>query len=492
MENKKKIFPSFILPAIIFVCVAAAIISIFVLNEYSLVLSIPEETIYLEYGVDSAPEVTALCQGTILSKEGTPVSITADKEIDLNTLGTYEVSYSAEYRWYQLSATRTYIVQDTIAPVIELVSDPEHFTSPVGKYEEEGFQATDNHDGDITSQVISEENNGVVTYTVSDSSGNKTSIDRIIIYKDVIPPIISLKNGNTINLATGKIFTDPGFSASDDVDGDITSLVTVDGSVNIKKAGTYTLTYRVQDSSGNVFEIKRTVNVGKHNTQTPADTDNNANTNANIPDGPKYVYLTFDDGPGAHTARLLDILDKYGVKATFFVTNQFPDYQYLIGEAYRRGHTIALHTATHNYSIIYSSEEAYYNDLQTISDICVTQAGIAPKLVRFPGGTSNSVSKKYGTKIMSTLSKSLLEKGYYYTDWNVDCKDTAGATTAKAVANNVIAGIKNRSVSNVLMHDIKGYSVDAVDQIISWGLEHGYTFLAMDENSPMPRFTPKN
>jgi hypothetical protein len=93
---------------------------------------------------------------------------------------------------------------------------------------------------------------------------------------------------------------------------------------------------------------------------------------------------------------------------------------------------------------------------------------------------------------MSTLSQSLSYHGYLYCDWNVSSNDAGGATTKEAVAANVIAGIKRNNISNVLMHDIKGYSVEAVDQIIFWGLENGYTFLPLTESSPMPHYTPKN
>ena len=126
------------------------------------------------------------------------------------------------------------------------------------------------------------------------------------------------------------------------------------------------------------------------------------------------MYLTFDDGPSVHTARLLDILDKYGVKATFFVTNQFPAYEHMIGETYRRGHTIALHTYKHVYRDVYASEAAYYQDLEMIKNIVVRQTGVAPTIVRFPGGTSNTVSRNYCRGIMSSLVESIGYYGYMY------------------------------------------------------------------------------
>lgn len=164
----------------------------------------------------------------------------------------------------------------------------------------------------------------------------------------------------------------------------------------------------------------------------------------------------------------------------------------MIGEAHRRGHTIALHTYTHDYSNIYKSESAYYADLEKIHNLCVKQTGVNPTIVRFPGGTANSISKRYCKGIMSKISKSLSYHGYLFSDWNVDSGDAAGATTAKQVANNVINGVKKRNRSIVLQHDIKKYSVEAVDQIIFWGIENGYTFLPMTNDTPMVHHSVTN
>jgi len=557
-DKKKKIWPIVLIAT--FVLLATGIFALLHFNKYSLSLNSPNATIYLEYGVDELPEISALCKGSLIQRKGFPIETTSIGTVHLDTLGSYKITYYAKYKNTILKEVRTFIVQDTLAPDIELVSNPEHFTSPVGTYEEEGYKATDNYDGDVTDKVIREEKEGIVTYTVTDSSGNTATKERTIIYKDVIPPIISLNGGETYHFNVGQTFTDPGFTATDEVDGDITSKVTVEGSVDGMTYGTYTLSYHVEDSSGNVCDIVRTVKVGDFVaptislsgaarsyilvgtsysepgysasdnidgditskvsvsgsvdtsrmgrntiTYTVADAAGNTATASRsvfvyekqavantINPGDKVVYLTFDDGPGPYTARLLDILDRYNVKATFFVTNQFPSYQDMIGETHRRGHTIALHTYSHNYANIYSSEDAYYNDLASINDIVVAQTGVTPTIVRFPGGTNNTVSRKYCSGIMSTLAETLSYHGYLYCDWNVSSADAGGATTAEQVAANVISGIQNHSVSNVLQHDIKKFSVEAVNDIIFWGLEHGYTFLPLDSTSPMPRFRPAN
>lgn len=555
--KKKSICIGLILTGII----ALTIVVFLLINKYTLELSITDgETIYIEYEKDlTLPKVTAVYKGNILNRKGIEVEVLKEGEINLKELGSYNLKYTAEYKNKKVTASVTLVIEDKTPPVIELVSDSEHFTSPIAKYEEEGFSAIDNYDGDITSKVIREEKDGIVTYKVTDSSGNTSVAEREIVYKDVVNPDITLNDGKDITVAVGTEFVEPGYQAIDDCDGDITKNVEIEGSVNGLEFGEYTLIYRVKDSSGNLCEVERNVNVaditapilnlngektiylkkgepyieagftandsvdgeltsnvnisggvnseivGNYSiTYQVSDKAGNISTESRyiyvyekqaevneINPGNKVVYLTFDDGPGAYTAQLLDILDKYGVKVTFFVTNQYPAYQNLIGEAHRRGHTIALHTYSHNYAI-YSSEADYYNDLKLINDICVAQTGVQPGIVRFPGGTSNTISSKYCSGIMTALSQSLSYHGYFYCDWNVSSGDAGGTNSAAGVASNVINGIKNHDVSIVLQHDIKSYSVNAVEQILAWGLANGYTFLPMTENTPMIHQTPNN
>ena len=197
----------------------------------------------------------------------------------------------------------------------------------------------------------------------------------------------------------------------------------------------------------------------------------------------KVIYLTFDDGPSEHTARLLDVLKKYDVKATFFVTCRQEKYRDLVKRASEEGHAIGLHSCTHNYASVYASEEAFMNELNNISDVVFNATGKRTNLVRFPGGSSNTVSRKYQKGIMAQLVNDLEKDGYVYFDWNVVSGDTDGARTREEVARNVTSTLKN-DYSIVLQHDIKGFSIDAVEDIIKYGIENGYTFLALDEKSP--------
>lgn len=204
----------------------------------------------------------------------------------------------------------------------------------------------------------------------------------------------------------------------------------------------------------------------------------------------KVIYLTFDDGPGPYTKKLLGYLRSYNVKATFFVTNQFPNYIYLLKEMAADGHAIGVHSLTHNWSI-YSGTNSYFKDFNAMHDIIKKQTGIDTKIFRFPGGTNNTVSRSYARGIMATLNKTMADKGYLNFDWNVDCRDTQGYSSSQ-IANTTIGQIRNQKQSVVLMHDIKYSTVEAVPTIIRYAKNNGYTFKVIDETTPAVRFRPAN
>ena len=140
----------------------------------------------------------------------------------------------------------------------------------------------------------------------------------------------------------------------------------------------------------------------------------------------KIIYLTFDDGPGMYTKRILDVLEEYNVKATFFVTNQFPKYEYLIKNEYEKGHAIGVHTYSHNYKKIYSSFENYIDDVNKMNEIIKKYTGNFSNILRFPGGSSNTISRKYKKGIMTELTREVSNLGYTYFDWNVASGDVNG------------------------------------------------------------------
>ena len=443
-------------------------------NRYTLLVQPDENGVYqIEYGTDfQAPGATAVFFGTHLQTQPIEVPVTVSGDVNTEKLGSYTVKFTARYKNYVGTAYGKVEVVDTQAPVITLKTDPDQYTLPGNTYEEEGYQAVDNRDGDLTAQVKRKVSKNKIVYTVADLSGNVAEIERPIIYRDPVAPMVALNGSKYITLLTGQTYQEPGYVAADNLDGNLTEQVKISGKVNTAQAGTYTLQYAVTDSFGNQTVAVRKIVV----------IDGNGDPDTIIP-GSKVIYLTFDDGPGPHTARLLNILKKYNVKATFFVTNK-PKYNSLMKRMAKEGHSVAIHTMTHKYKTIYASEEAYFDDLYGMQEIIKKQTGIETTLVRFPGGSSNTVSKKYNTGIMTRLTQRLEMMGFRYFDWNVDSNDAGGARTANEVYRNVTEGIKKKDRAVVLQHDIKGFSVDAVERIIRWGLEQGYAFLPLDTSSP--------
>ncbi len=200
----------------------------------------------------------------------------------------------------------------------------------------------------------------------------------------------------------------------------------------------------------------------------------------------KVAYLTFDDGPSVNTLKILDILDEYDVKATFFVI-----YHSGMKKQYKaiaeRGHTIALHSYTHDYSKIYKSEKAYFADLKKIHDYVEEITGVDSRIIRFPGGSSNTVSNKYNKGIMKKLKAEVTDKGYIYHDWNVSSTDAAGSNRkASVLLSHIKSDSGNKKTINVLMHDTgksKLTTVEALPSIIEYLREQGYSFEALTEDS---------
>lgn len=445
---------------------------LFGLNRFSLRLELTgDETVYLEYG-DSyqEPGAQTVLSGTRFWTGGVTPEVPVEVESTLkeNTLGCYSVTYTARYLFWKATAQRTVWVVDREKPVITLTGDGSAHIAGT-PYQEEGFSARDNYDGDITHKVVRTEDMGRITYTVLDSSGNFAVAEREVPYYDPVPPEITLTGGAQIVHPAGTRFTDPGFSAVDIGDGDVTEEVSVEGEVIWYRPGCYPINYRVSDSHGNESLVTRMVEVQA------------AERPETVYPGGKTIYLTFDDGPGPYTGQLLDVLDRYGVKATFFVVNT--DCAEVMKEITARGHSIGVHSVTHDYDTIYTSPEAYFEDLYAMQDIIYRHTGVTTRLLRFPGGSSNTVSR-YNPGIMTLLTRAVEDAGFRYFDWNVDSNDAGGARQSHTVRNNVIEGVGKQDVSVVLQHDIHDFSVAAVEEIIQWGQKNGYSFLPLTENSP--------
>lgn len=201
-----------------------------------------------------------------------------------------------------------------------------------------------------------------------------------------------------------------------------------------------------------------------------------------LPDG-KYAYLTFDDGPSANTMRILDILDNYGVKATFFVNGHTGS---VMEERYKaivdRGHAIALHTYTHKYDNVYGGLEKFAEEVVSLRKYILEVTGKDTTLFRFPGGSSNTIVDDIKPYI-----KWINDNGYSYWDWNSSSGDASGKkVSAEEIVQNCMeqadAGYKNLMI---LMHDTnaKDTTVEALPALIEALQARGYEIRAIDEST---------
>ena len=201
-----------------------------------------------------------------------------------------------------------------------------------------------------------------------------------------------------------------------------------------------------------------------------------------LPDG-KYAYLTFDDGPSANTMQILDILDNYGVKATFFVNGHTGE---VMEERYKaivdRGHAIALHTYSHDYNNVYGGLDKFEQEIVSLRNYIKEVTGVDTTLFRFPGGSSNS-----RTDDIKPYIQWLNDNGYSYWDWNCSSGDATGTkpSAEQIVANCLVqadAGYKNLVI---LMHDTKpkDTTVEALPALIEALQARGYEIIAIDGRS---------
>ena len=190
--------------------------------------------------------------------------------VDVNTLGSYTVTYSVSDSSSNAASvvTRTVNVVDQTAPTITILGGNPATIEAGSTYTDAGATATDNYNNDVTSSITASstvDSNTIgsytVTYTVSDASGNQATAVRTVIVEDSTPPTIALIGSNPVTVEAGSTYTDAGATATDAYDGDLSSSITTTSDVDVNTVGTYTVTYTVSDSSANSATASRTVNV---------------------------------------------------------------------------------------------------------------------------------------------------------------------------------------------------------------------------------------
>ncbi len=198
----------------------------------------------------------------------------------------------------------------------------------------------------------------------------------------------------------------------------------------------------------------------------------------------KKVYLTFDDGPSIYTNEILDILDKYQVKATFFVIGKTDDES---KELYKRivkeGHTLGMHSYSHQYNKIYNSLGDFTKDFTKLRKLLYDTTGYKPDIYRFPGGSDNLVNK-HG---MNEFIQYLNGKSVVYYDWNVVNGDATGVEyTKNQLIDNVLSGVAAKKTSIVLMHDspTKKTTLDSLDLLLQNLLDKEAEVLPLNNEVP--------
>lgn len=383
--------------------------------------------------------------------------VTIKSDTDINTLGEYTVTYSCRGKNY----TAKINVVDTTPP--ELTVHPVT-TDLVQELKPEMFVTETSDLTEVTVQFKNKEDwskEGIYDIEISavDTSGNETVQTAVLTRKkDTVAPTVQgvdnaeVMQGRSIDL-------DEGITVTDDLDPDPNFTVD-DSNVDFTVPDTYEVVYTVTDRSGNTDKITRSITVKKDNSYDK-----------------KVVYLTFDDGPSENTEKILDILKKYNARGTFFVTGNNKKYNHSLKRIINEGSAVALHTYSHDYASVYASEEAYFKDLRKISDMVKDVTGVESKVIRFPGGSSNTVSKKYSPGLMSRLTKAVQEKGYQYFDWNCDSTDASGNHVP---VDTLVSNATSSSAQhiNILMHDTaaKDTTVKALPKIIEHYKKQGYSF----------------
>lgn len=285
-------------------------------------------------------------------------------------------------------------------------------------------------------------------------------------------PTLTLAGEDVFESPCGIPFVEPGYSAISPEGRDITADVVCTGEVDCMTPGEYPLSYGIR-FDGEYYEVTRTVRV----------------TEVGYPESveptKKVLYLTFDDGPCANTPELLDTLARHNAKATFFViTGNNPYLDTILPQISDAGHSIGVHCVCHEYDTLYSSSSYYLNDLISARERVHELTGEYVSLCRFPGGSTTAYHKLNNREkdAWNTVTAQLERMGIQYVDWNVGPEnDTNNATSSLSTVKSFVP---KYSVPVTLQHDTRLYSVKAVESILQWGEENGYTFLGLDTTVP--------
>ena len=193
----------------------------------------------------------------------------------------------------------------------------------------------------------------------------------------------------------------------------------------------------------------------------------------------KTIYLTFDDGPSERTAELLEVLERYDVKATFFVVNKgTKQAEQWMRDVVAAGHTLGIHTYSLDFNKIYASVEAYLEDFNAMYQVILEATGSAPQVFRFPGGSINA----YNGATYRDIISEMVRRGFVYFDWNRQTGDAVrGDVPAETLVENALDRVDTMRRVFLLAHDNTRFTnvVEALPDIIEGYQEAGFTFAAL-------------
>lgn len=335
---------------------------------------------------------------------------------------------------------------------VEIEVGTEYKINPTIKYL--GFDISNDvkTTGDVNTSMVGE-------YKVTYKWGIK-SITQIVNVVDKTAPVIDMQGGSTLYVESFDNIEalEPGVIVTDNYDKNLKAK----RERNKISDTEYEFVYTATDSSGNIAIAKRKILVATG-----------------------VIYLTFDDGPSDITPEILDILKENDIKATFFIVDYSEEDKSKIKRIIDEGHTLGLHGVSHDYAKIYSSVDAITENFIVLRDKILSDFDYSATYIRFPGGSSNTISKNYCEGVMTEATNKVEQESFVYYDWNVDVDDAGGARTASEIYDNFAVGIAPKRENVVLMHDGYGHQVtaDALQEIIDYATDNGYVFAAITEDT---------
>ena len=184
----------------------------------------------------------------------------------------------------------------------------------------------------------------------------------------------------------------------------------------------------------------------------------------------KSVAITFDDGPHEYmTPRVLDVLKKYDVKATFFLIGKNVEKNHtLVKRIVSEGHLVGNHTYLHKGYFPMSGSAAVKQELESCNNIIESVTGKKTKLFRPPFGVTNP--------IIGRVAKSM---GFSSVGWSIRSLDTLRGRSRKSVCDKVLQKLHNGAI--ILLHDRCGGADELLDKLLPSIIEKGYKFITVDK-----------